>query len=288
MKNNKKGFTIIELMLAMAFLGTMLMAIATLVMRITNIYQKGLALRGVNSIGRELISDLTRTIDSSPTNIKVNPEFGHDITVNDLKPVFTNYFLSIDNASTGEQYSGIFCTGSYSYVWNTAPTIVKSRDSDTANDTSLITLKLSDGTRYIPRFARFADRERFACEHNDGATVPKSRTIDLSASSTHERKMEHISELISNDETDLALYDFRVLPAAQNETTKQILYSGSFILATVRGGVNIRSNGDYCTGSDKAVGTEFTLNDFDYCAVNKFNFTARATGEAAINQHGDE
>ena len=51
-----RGFTIIELMLAMAFLGTMLLGIATLIIRITNIYQKGLALRAVNSTGREIIS----------------------------------------------------------------------------------------------------------------------------------------------------------------------------------------------------------------------------------------
>ena len=66
-----------------------------------------------------------------------------------------------------------------------------------------------------------------------------------------------------------------------------------FILATYRGGVNIKSNGDFCEGSDSKDGTrdstdsdEMTLNDFDYCAVNKFNFSARATGETGINKYG--
>ena len=73
-----------------------------------------------------------------------------------------------------------------------------------------------------------------------------------------------------------------------NETTKQIFFSGTFILATIRGGVNIQSNGDFCTGDKEVDGDEFNLNNFDYCAVNKFNFSARATGEASItNRNGD-
>jgi hypothetical protein len=61
-------------------------------------------------------------------------------------------------------------------------------------------------------------------------------------------------------------------------------------LATYRGGVNIKSNGDFCEGSDDENGyrdSEITLNDFDYCAVNKFNFSSRATGETGINKHGE-
>jgi hypothetical protein len=97
-----------------------------------------------------------------------------------------------------------------------------------------------------------------------------------------------VVELIAENESDLALYDFTILPATKNYTTKQIFYPGSFILATIRGGVNIQSNGDFCQGSSSDEGemdSEYTGNDFDYCAVNKFNFAARATGETGINQH---
>jgi hypothetical protein len=95
---------------------------------------------------------------------------------------------------------------------------------------------------------------------------------------------------------DLALYDFTIFPATQHYKTLQIYYSGMFILATYRGGVNIKSNGEFCEGSDEADGmadvdsdgnSEFTMNDFDYCAINKFNFAARATGEKTLNQHGE-
>lgn len=291
MKEQKKGFTLIELMLAMAFLGTMLVAIAALVMRVTNIYQKGLSLRAVNTNGREIISDLTRTITSSPTHLKVNPEYSNnEITGKNLKQALAKYYLSVEDASHTEQYSGVFCTGSYSYIWNTASSILASRDDDGNNDDNVFKIKLAGGANYyIPKLARIADTERFACAAketniNSGNFVPESMIIGEGKA----LRMDDITELIGNDEIDLALYNFRILPAIQNETTKQIFFSGTFILATIRGGVNIQSNGDFCTGDKEVAGDEFNLNNFDYCAVNKFNFSARATGEASItNRNGD-
>ena len=125
----------------------------------------------------------------------------------------------------------------------------------------------------------------------DGTFKPATNTDYKSGAYTfdlHEiASSDDITELISRDEMDLAIYDLRILPATQNDTTKQIFFSGSFILATLRGGVNIESNGDFCTGEGNLDGTDFTLNDFDYCAVNKFNFSARATGEASVKQYGE-
>ncbi|MBR5418777.1 prepilin-type N-terminal cleavage/methylation domain-containing protein [Candidatus Saccharibacteria bacterium] len=277
MKAEKKGFTLIELMLAMAFLGTMLVGIAALMMRITSIYQKGLSIRAINTNGREIISDLTRTITSSPTHLKVNPTYqGNEIKTSDVLAALSQYYLTLEDSD--QQYGGVFCTGSFSYVWNTAAAIKESREG--SND-HVIKIHLAGGNDYIPKLARFADADRFACAVSGTGGVNK--TIGEGRSLT----MDNITELISNDDMDLALYNFRILPAVQNETTKQIFFSGSFILATIRGGVNIKSNGDFCSG-DKQEGDEFTLNNFDYCAVNKFNFSARATGEASItNRNGD-
>lgn len=290
MKKARSGFTIIELMLAMAFLGTMLLGIAALVMRITNIYQKGLALRAVNSTGREIISDLTRTINSSPTDVAINPDVtespsGSNVLAKDVAAAQANYFLSVEHE--GKQMAGVFCTGSYSYVWNTADNL---RDDDGATD--VFRIVTSDGT-ITPRFARFVDRQRFACAHDTvtaNGTYPPAANTDFKTNAytfdIHEiASRDDVTELISRDEADLAIYDFRILPATQNDTTKQIFISGSFILATMRGGVNIESNGDFCSGEGNLDGTDFSLNDFDYCAVNKFNFSARATGEASIKQN---
>lgn len=289
-----RGFTIIELMLSMAFLGTMLLGIAALVMRITNIYQKGLALRAVNSTGREIISDMTRTINGAPTDTEINPAVtsnasGSSVSAKAVAEAHANYYLSVED--NGKQTAGVFCTGAYSYVWNTAENL---RKDDDATDVFRITTK--DNQTIVPRLARFVDRQRFACAHEpmaaDGYTfAPAANTDHKSGAYTFDlsdiASSDDVVELISHDENDLAVYDLRILPATQNDTTKQIFFSGSFILATLHGGVNIQSNGDYCSGEGNLDGTDFSLNGFDYCAVNKFNFSARATGEAGIKQYGE-
>ena len=306
----KKAFTIIELMLAMAFLGTMLVGIASLTMRITSIYQKGLAIRGVNSIGREIISDLTRTINASRVNVDINPEVPSNYKVLDqqINDARANYYL--ETSESGKQWGGVFCTGDYSYVWNTADTFRLLRTSPNTllrekkytdasiNDALALhayVIKTDEGYT-IPKLARFHDKDRRACAHEekkyvpavdetDGSIKPNERTFYLGTGS----KLDAATELIEDNESDLMLYNFKIFPATQHETTKQIFYSGMFILATYRGGVNIQSNGDFCEGSDSEDGTrdsDITLNDFDYCAVNKFNFSARATGETGINKYG--
>jgi len=90
---NKKGFTLIELMLAMGFVSVLLIAIAMIVIQIGNIYNRGLTLKEVNQAGRSIVSELQRSINSS--------------TPFDLS---TRYKY---NASGGR-----LCIGKYSYIWN--------------------------------------------------------------------------------------------------------------------------------------------------------------------------
>ena len=87
-KQQKKAFTIIEFMLAMTFLAILLMGIATLTMRVLEIYRKGLALRAVNATGRDILNDLSRVVSGSPIVEKVNPKAQQNstqITAADIK-----------------------------------------------------------------------------------------------------------------------------------------------------------------------------------------------------------
>ena len=84
------------------------------------------------------------------------------------------------------------------------------------------------------KLARFPDTDRVACERVD-ANSDDLKTTHI----TNDIDSRDVVSLISDDESDLALYDFVVLPATQNAKTGQIFYSGSFILATMRGGVKI-------------------------------------------------
>ena len=66
-------------------------------------------------------------------------------------------------------------------------------------------------------------------------------------------------DLIQKDEVDLAIYDFKITPAVRGGgITTQAFMSASFVLATLRGGINISSNGDYCSGDAAAAGAGVT------------------------------
>jgi hypothetical protein len=230
-----------------------------------------------------------------------------------------------DDEDYKKQLSGAFCTGSYSYVWNTADSLriartklgsdlVKGRLINTSrlNDflskdgKNTIVVKTGDDKYLVPKFIRFVDTNRDACRSsrvdrtlsggnhfvyytmagNISGTIKEDSHSTFIKINSYE---SNVTELIAENEADLALYDFSVVPATQNYSTYQIFYAGSFILATYRGGVNIHANGDFCQSAnspDLGTGSEYTGNDFDYCAVNKFNFAVRATGDTGVDVHG--
>ena len=53
---NRRGFTLIELMLAIAFISMLLLAIAAVGIQVGRIYTRGIVLRDVNQAGREYLT----------------------------------------------------------------------------------------------------------------------------------------------------------------------------------------------------------------------------------------
>ncbi|MDX2776298.1 prepilin-type N-terminal cleavage/methylation domain-containing protein [Streptomyces caniscabiei] len=92
---NTKGFTLIELMLAMTFISVLLIAIAMTTIQMSNIYTKGITLREVNQAGRTVSDDLQRSIGaSSPFDLGDIKKYIHD------------------------NVGGRLCVGKYSYIWS--------------------------------------------------------------------------------------------------------------------------------------------------------------------------
>jgi hypothetical protein len=285
MSTKKTGFTIIELLLAMTFLALLLIGITLLIIRITAIYQKGLTVRAINTTGRVLIDDFTRTVSGSPI---VNVSFAED--ENAAGKVKDYFFENLNEA--GVQMSGGFCTGAFSYIWNTAYAI--------KDDNRLISYNGSSDFRLI----KVPDPERQICAQHMSLTLPVSdlKTISFPCpdigSTSYQIPIkvdgryvgqpldeqttflppsgwcDQPTELLANSNDGLTLYNFRVFPASSNQITGHIFYTATFILATLRGDVNIYAPGDYCQDIPDNLDT-----DFSYCAINKFNFAMRATGE---------
>jgi hypothetical protein len=95
--NRKLGFTMIELMLAMAFVSALLLAIAMTVIQIGNTYNRGITYKGVNRAGSALANELLRGINS-----------GSSFNLASTDPV---YYIP-------QSWGGRLCTGQYSYIWN--------------------------------------------------------------------------------------------------------------------------------------------------------------------------
>lgn len=281
MKEHKRGFTIIEITLAMTFLAILMVSIATLIMRVTNIYQKGLAMRAINATGTEIIEDITRTVGAASYLVDIHSqdaELGGNGVMeydNNYKLVekyyydYTVYNENHDGKNFNVQYFGVLCTGDYSYIWNTARAL--DPDFTTKN---FITV---NGEKV--KMVRVYDREQTQCNKDKNGSVANLAkrnylpvTINVPA--------DNVVELINNDEMDLALYEFNVTPATQSAITRQSFISANFILATRQGGININANGDFCRGEDNEFKDEYEGTMFNYCAVNKFSFSARTGGNA--------
>ena len=277
MKTNKKGFTLVELMLASAFLGTMLLAIASLTIRIVNIYQKGLSVRSVNSIGRDIINDLNRTIGGSKLGVEdINPELTSwgpykVVSIDNITEARNKYYYS-KKRSDGTQAYGIFCTGSKVYVWNTAPTLKELDDGTTTDAISIISSYAGAVAKY-PRFAKVDISGFDACASDSTGELNEKQLIS-----------NDYEELISKTDSDLALYDFVVQPAVSSKKTGHAFYSISFVLATRSGGVNIMSNGDFCKGENET-SSEFSKIGLEYCAVNKFDIVVQQSATNRIERY---
>lgn len=127
--DKNKGFTLIELMLAMAFLSVLLISIALLLIQIGTIYNKGMVTKEINQTGRAVSDDFRRVAGAAES-----------ITLD------TDYV-----ATTG---GGRLCLGTYSYIWNTAKALKN-------NDVNLTTYSTTP-TKQI-RLVKVVDKVKLYC-----------------------------------------------------------------------------------------------------------------------------
>lgn len=290
------GFTIIEVTFALAFLSVLLITIAFLTIHITSIYQKGLSITAISSTGRELIDDFSRSI-SSGTSVDAaalcNGLSGEAVTrcksdngrnfvyqVRYASPDNLGINLRRDNAST-IPVSGVFCSGNYSYLWNSGyvlndanaqakeySAILDGYNDDRGTPKPFRLLKIADINRSLCAAHLPNDSSSYTYDNSVATNAPPNRTYSSST-------LGSIEEVLGNSEDNLALYALDIFEPTTHSISRNSFYSGTFILATVQGGIDITSQGDYCSNA-----ASLDLNtDFNYCAINKFNFAMRATGD---------
>ncbi len=87
---SQKGFTLVELLLALAFLAFVLLFIVATIVQVMRIYNKGLSVKEINQSARSALSDMAKVASAS----------------------------DINGINTTALSSGRVCFGSVSYVWN--------------------------------------------------------------------------------------------------------------------------------------------------------------------------
>ncbi len=273
-KQIKKGFTLVELSLAIAYIALLLIIMATLIMSLISIYRKGITINSVNMVGRSIIEDINNSIteagkfgSNDPKTICENFYIGNDSAILDCvddgaRSLITQSFTDVSVSTL--PFSGIFCTGSYSYIWNSGEAIKNTED---------ISITYNGGSKSNFRLLKIKDPARIACK-----TQLKPDSYDINSVVHHGNINLNITpaeppiDLIAESDNTLALYYLYVSTPTVSDSSSNAFYSGTFVLATLEGGVDISQFGDYC----KPPG-DYNSN-FDYCAINKFNFAMQAIG----------
>lgn len=305
----KSGFTMIEFSIATAFIAVLLISIAIVTSNIITTYQKGLTLKAVNSVGRGLIDEFTTSINAAPavdTTSLCRSHVGSAAQQACLDDRANNFIFQHrlgtrqapgEPASDNTQLGGIFCTGKYSYVWNT----YYAYEANQEKGSPMISLKYSymngnnanTATLTDFRLARIEDPTYRVCTamvDNDYTTKWSKDSgqteIDITqlANGNVNITKEPEQGFLNSFDLDLQLYELTMFPISQDDFTLRTFMSGTFILATERGNINITRSSDYCDIEHLAQDEETSTallnigSEFNYCAINKFNFAARTAG----------
>ena len=305
----KKGFTLIELSLSIAFIAVLSITIVLIISNTVSSYHRGLTLSKINTVGMDLVDEMRATLQSSPSRSVTDecaknypesdsPSSPYQKCLADGARMFVVGMKRADVTIGGETVEGApvwgtFCTGKYSYIWNSgyffnsdytvedgASRVDFSYRASADTDASITVsefklLKVQDDTRAVcASLLKISDNindNDYDYKENMGNSIVLNALLS-------EAPVDILANMVSEEsddertENNLAIYDLSAAAPAASEMANDLFYSVSFILGTVQGGVNVMASGNFC-----ATPNDYSEN-FDYCAINKFNFAVQATG----------
>lgn len=295
------GFTIIELMIAVAFIGGLLVTITLVILQIMSLYNKGLTLKEVDSVSRVVVRDMQQSIASSSqfsiSYIETDPSgVETKVTPKTLAEASDN---SVDYYSNDA--GGRLCTGDYSYVWNTGQSIkgtnaridpssgdlqpANARYKDPASGDSttypiqILEVEQADGSTddKIIRFVKKRDTAKALCRLPAGETAASTDFDQIAGNDS-----DFVNVLGSGD-NNLRLYKFSINTpdfsrygnfSGSEITAIATFYSLSLSIGTQMG--DEASAGLISTQDASCEApAEAEMNNSEYCAVNIIDFVAR-------------
>lgn len=315
------GFTLIELSLSIAFISILSIIIVVIINNTISSYRRGLTLNRINSVGMDLIDDLrAATQNSSAKSVTESCSLYYDggsdgyekcmedgarnfVSVVRLAPV------KVGGKHIGDSIPvfGAYCTGSYSYIWNSGYFFSESgKGGDyevVGTNYATLKYKLDDSVRTMEgengrpfKLLKIQDNNRSVCisavngkdvlNSTSEPTLARYSVERVGSQSAYERINnifdissilldEEPIDLLANDQNnDLAVYNLSSATPAESKSNNRLFYAVSMVLGTIQGGVNVNDQGNFCATPNDYTNTE----NLDYCAINKFNFATQATG----------
>lgn len=236
-QRNHSGFTLVELMLSMAFIGVLLITIAMTTMQIMSTYSKGLTVREVNQAGRAISEDIERTIAAVPP-FTVDPAKTRSAS----DPMGSKYVT--------DPGGGRLCTGNYTYAWNYGGT------SELSGDTSLPlaynTYAGGGSEDEVIRFVKVSDVGGMLCVDTERQIVRDSAR-----------------ELLAAGDRNLAVQALTIREGSRDEVSGQALYAITLTLGT-NDQSQLNASSTTCLPPTEGSGYE------NLCAINQFDIVVRA------------
>ncbi|MBC7565273.1 hypothetical protein H7100_03545 [Candidatus Saccharibacteria bacterium] len=243
----KKGFTLIELMLAMTFISMLLLAIALTIVQIANIYNKGLITKEVNQSSRTVSDELSLAMRSSGS-------FSLDPSANSYVKI-----VGAGNTPVG----GRLCTGQYSYIWNYGTALANqdtNRNFYNGSNPSGNSVISGGVTRYEISLVKVPDAGSSYCIPNGSGAYIKVNPVGA-------------VELLRTGDHSLVLHNLTVASvlSGKDSLSSQQLYKVSYTIGT-SAILALNADQSLCNGPDVQPPL---VSDLNYCAVNQFTIVLR-------------
>lgn len=242
MRMRNRGFTLIELMLAMVFISVLLIAIIAITIQAGQMYDRGLTLKGINQAGRDIADTLRR--DFLQANV------GKMGGTADESVVMVQ--------AGGENRSGRFCLGDYSYVWN-VPKVVA---GEVSGSSGVITEVGGSNSGRAINFARVVDPDGILCQRDivTGAYISTVATD----------RITHLLKPAGSNDVVLAIHSLSV-SRLTNDAGNDSLYRLRFTIGTSQLEAINTSDATCKPPTDGS-------SNFNFCAINSFETIARTNG----------
>ena len=303
----REGFTLVELTLAMLFIGLLSISVVLIISNTVSAFQRGMRLSRINSTGTEIADDMRTSIqNSSAKGLLAGCYANYYSSGNFLGPEqrqkceednAKNYVavtktsrVTINGTVQTMPIFGAFCTGSYTYIWNSGYFEDENANFAEKRSNSWARIRYLDNgePKEFPsasegpyRLIRVQDESRIICmaavdKTGNSYELPSrgiSNVFDVSSLSFGTIKGEIVELLPKDGGNDIAVYDISVARPAISENGDNAFYSVSFILGSVSGGANVMARGNSCSTPNTTA-----ASNYNYCTINKFNFAIQVNG----------